>query len=271
MTFLEGSREQDSDQPNPVLTSREEKELRGLHRRRYRERHGRFLVEGVRAVEDLLASDLTPLWGVVASSLGDTERGRSLVERITRSTIQSRVVSDAELARVAATESPQGVVMVASVPSWAPADLVRGPDPAVLLVLDAVQDPGNFGALVRSAEALGARGVVSLTGSVDPWNPKAVRAAMGSSFRLPIVELDWVAAAAWLRAQGFRILAGAVGGETVPRGASRTALVVGNEGAGVSEAVLSDADATVGVPLRGRAESLNVTAAAAILLYELTR
>src|SRR5690606_35068491 len=101
--------------------------------------------------------------------------------------------------------------------------------------------------------------------------PKAIRAAAGSAFRLPVVERDWTQASAWLRGAGFTLLAGAAGGEPVPRGLDRVALVVGNEGAGVSPRVLAGVDRAVGIPLRGRAESLNVAAAAAILLHELTR
>jgi TrmH family RNA methyltransferase len=140
-----------------------------------------------------------------------------------------------------------------------------------VLVLDAVQDPGNFGALVRSAEALGAAAVVALPGTVDPWNPKSVRAAAGSSFRLPIVPLSWSEALAGFREVGFSIVGADSTGRSVRevRG-ERIALVLGNEGAGLSQQVLEVVDELAAVPLRGRAESLNVAAAAAILLYELS-
>ena len=140
-------------------------------------------------------------------------------------------------------------------------------------MLDAVQDPGNFGTLVRTAEALGAAGVVALPGTVDPWNPKSIRAAVGSSFRLPIVSAGWAEAARWLRAEGFALLAAAVGGG---RGTGAAPGAVGAGGGQRGRGPLGRrswrrADRTVGVPLRGRAESLNVAAAAAILLYELLR
>jgi RNA methyltransferase, TrmH family len=255
-----------------VLTTREQRELRDLSRRAIREREGRFVAEGVRLVEDLLASPLRLEWAAVASSLEDSERGRALLSALEARAPVVRRVSDAEFSAHANTETPQGVLAVAATPRWALADLLsEAPEPAVVLLLDAVQDPGNFGTLVRSAEALGAAGVIMLPGTVDAWNPKSIRAAMGSSFRLPLVACEWREAADWLRAAGFRILAGALGGEPVRGGVGRAALVVGNEGAGVSAPVLADVDQTVGIPLRGRAESLNVAAAAAILLYELTR
>lgn len=264
--------EQDSDQATTVLSVREQKELRALQRRKEREAEGRFVAEGIRVVEDLLASPLRLRWAAAASSLEDTERGRALLAGLERAGVPIRYLADADFAAHAGTESPQGVLAVADTPRWRFDDLLgdaRGR--AVVLVLDAVQDPGNFGTLVRSAEALGAAGVIALRGTVDPWNPKSIRAAVGSSFRLPIVAAEWPDASVWLRRERFTILAADVGGETPPVGVERAALVVGNEGAGLSPGVLADADGVVGVSLRGRAESLNVAAAAAILLHELTR
>jgi TrmH family RNA methyltransferase len=255
-----------------MLTRREAGLLRALHQRKHREQEGAFLVEGVRAVEDLLASPLPVRLVVCTSSLEDTPRGAALRREAERRGLPVREVSPAELGEHAATETPQGVLAVASIPRRGLDDLRPGGQRGVVLVLDAVQDPGNFGTLVRTAEALGAVGVLSLPGTVDPWNPKAVRAAAGSSFRLPVVAAGWEEAAPWLRGEGFRVVASVVGG--APLGAEippRAALVVGNEGAGVSVATLAHAGLRVGIPLRGRAESLNVTSAAAILLYELLR
>ncbi|MBW3627966.1 MAG: RNA methyltransferase [Gemmatimonadetes bacterium] len=246
--------------------------MRALNRRAIREREGRFIAEGVRVVEDLVASPLSIEWAATASSLEDGERGRALLALLEQRVGRVRRLSDEEFARHAATESPQGVLAVAAIPTWELSDLLRSQvEPAVVLVLDAVQDPGNFGTLVRSAEALGASGVIALPGTVDAWNAKAIRAAMGSSFRVPLIATGWGEAADWLRGSGFRLLAGAIGGEPLRGGLGRAALIVGNEGAGVSPRVLEEVDQTVGIPLRGRAESLNVAAAAAILLYELTR
>jgi RNA methyltransferase, TrmH family len=255
-----------------LLSAREQKELRALQRRRSRQEIGRFLAEGIRLAEDLLASSLTPRWVVISSSLEDSGRGRALMAALERRGIPVRLLPEAAFAAHAATESPQGVLLVADTPQWELRHLLEpGPLPRVILVLDGIQDPGNFGTLIRSAEALGAAGVLCLPGSVDPWNPKSVRAAMGSSFRLPIVASEWEEAAPVLRGSGFALLAAEVGGRPPPEGLERVALVLGNEGAGVSEPVLREVDTTIGIPLRGRAESLNVAAAAAILLHQLTR
>jgi TrmH family RNA methyltransferase len=288
---------------------REQKELRALRQRRTREAEGRFLAEGLRTVEDLLDSPLTIRLVVVSSSLEDTDRGLGLRKSLEDRGIPLRAVTEGELRDLAATETPQGIVAIADIPRASLGSLVPGSDPAsspsagrpsstptdpadsagrsdppsadrrscqgataVILVMDAVQDPGNFGTLVRTAEALGAAGVVALPGTVDPWNPKTVRAAMGSSFRLPIVEAGWDELEPWLREGGFAILAADAGGEPLPTDPpDRAALVLGNEGAGVGAETLRRADRTVAGPIRGRAESLNVAAAGAILLYELLR
>lgn len=266
-----GTKRQDSDQLGSVLTSSEIKELRALRTRSNREAKGRFLAEGVRVVEDLVTSGLRTRWAATSSSLEDTERGQELVREIDRRAIPRRVIDDRELTGLAATDTPQGVVAVAEIPTADPKALFPAEGYSLVLVLDAVQDPGNFGTLVRSAEALGASGVVALPGTVDPWNPKSVRAAAGSSFRLPIASITWDEARAAFREAGFTIVGADSSGRSVRevRG-ERIALVLGNEGAGLSRAVLDGADVLAAVPLRGRAESLNVAAAAAILLYELS-
>ena len=256
-----------------MLSRREERLVRSLRQRRAREAEGLFLAEGVRAVEDLLASPLPIRLAVAASTLGDMPRGQALMDVLAARGVALRETGERELAALADTETPQGILAVAPIPA-AGLDALRleGYDPAVVLVLDAVQDPGNFGTLARTAEALGAAGLVALPGTVDPWNPKSVRAAMGSTFRLPVVETAWDALGPWLRAQGAETLAAVVGGTPLgdqrPR---RAALVLGNEGAGVGNETRARADRAVGIPLRGRAESLNVAAAGAILLHELLR
>ena len=242
--------------------------MRALTQRKNREAQGRFLAEGVRVVEDLLASRLSIRLVLATSTLEDNPRGQVLLTEVGRRRVPLRFAEDAELAEFAGTDTPQGVIAVVDQPQ---VDLEALQDPEVVLILDAVQDPGNFGTLVRTAEALGAGGVISLPGTVDAWNPKAVRAAAGSSFRIPVIAAKWDVLAPWLRGRGYQVLVAAADGARLGSPPGRSALVVGNEGAGVSSETLTHADLRVGIPLRGRAESLNVAAAAAILLYDLLR
>ena len=253
------------------LTRAEERLVIALRTRKNRTREGLFLAEGVRVTEDALAAGTVLRLALVSPSLGDTPRGTALLDRLSRSTTV-RTVSDAELARLAATDTPQGVLILAATPVWT-LDRIEIPAHATVLLLDGVQDPGNFGTLARAADAFGVVAVLALPGTVDPWNPKAVRAAAGSTFRVPVVAATHAEAAAWLRAHRFGVLAAEPAG--TPLGgvvrSPRTALIVGNEGAGLRPETRALADELVSIPMPGRAESLNVAVAAGILLYQLTR
>jgi RNA methyltransferase, TrmH family len=254
-----------------MLSRSEIKQLRTLAQRGARRETGLFLVEGVRLVEDLLASAIVPRLAVTSPSLEDTPRGAALARRL-RDRVRTEQVADHELARLAGTETPQGVVVAADLPRR---DLgsVTFRDRDLVVIIDAVQDPGNFGTIVRSADAFGAGLVCMLPGSVDPWNPKAVRSAAGSSLRLPIVEADPQELVPHLRSHEFRLLGAAADGDAIESvgDAGRTALVLGNEGAGIRPELRPLLDAMVSVPQRGGAESLNVGVAAGILLYLLSR
>jgi TrmH family RNA methyltransferase len=254
-----------------MLSRAEARRLHALARPRQRRGSGLFLVEGVRLVEELLDSPVIPRLAVVARSLEHSDRGAALAARL-RERVRTESVSDRDLRAIADTEAPQGVVLAAEIPQRALGDLAI-PARCVLVVLDAVQDPGNFGTIVRSADAFGATAVCVLPGSVDPWNPKAVRAAAGSSLRVPIVETAAPSLFAFLRSHRFRILGADTGGSDIGELAvpQRAALILGNEGSGLGEQVRTALDATVSVPIRGAAESLNVGVAAGILLYMLAR
>lgn len=225
----------------------------------------------MRVVEDLLDSRIVPRIAVVSSSAGDTPRGRALIERL-EGACPVEHVSDADLATLAETESTQGVLVAAEMPRRELDELRVGARDVVLL-LDAIQDPGNAGTLIRSADALGCAGALALPGTVDLWNPKVVRSAAGSLFRLPVIEIEHDALASWLERNGASVLAGDMGGTPVDQVDVQgpVVLAVGNEGAGLSDVVARMAEQLVAIPIRGRAESLNVAVAAGILLYELTK
>lgn len=254
-----------------MLSRADAKLVRALHRRKSREQEGLFLAEGVRVVEELARSSIDLHFALASPSLEDTERGRALAAMLEERGALRRV-AEAELNQLAATETPQGVLAMAAIPRPALAE-VDMEGPATVLVLDGVQDPGNFGALVRSADAFAAAFVAVLPGTVDPWNPKAVRAAVGSSFHLPVVAVTHVELLEWLGERGFAVYGADAHGESVEHAhlAQRAALVLGNEGAGLSDEMHRAVDALLAIPIPGRAESLNVGVAAGILLYLLTR
>lgn len=241
------------------------KRWRALKRRKGRADHGLFLAEGPRLLEELLASPPPVRHVLHTPEAAEEPRAGELLARCREAGVPVEEVDAGELAEFADTVTPQGVVAVAEIPEW-PQDRLPAGD---LVVLDAVQDPGNAGTILRTAEALGVAGAVSLKGTVDIWNPKVVRASAGSVFRLPVLDLEWGELAAALDREGLALWAADAGGTEVGREErvpGRVALVLGNEGSGVRAEVLEAADRRVAISIPGPVESLNVSVAAAILM-----
>lgn len=247
--------------------------IRDLHRRRGRERRGLALAEGVRLVEEALATGTVVRGAAVSPALEATTRGQTLKAMLVSRGIKLEEVDDAELDALSDTEHPQGVTAVIEPKKWSLADIRLLPGTSAL-VLDAVQDPGNVGTMLRTALGLGAVGVVALKGTADLSNPKVIRGGMGATFRLPSVNAAADELVAWARLQRSEIWVAAAGGEAASRlprrkvSRSPVLLVVGNEGAGVSPALEMAATRRIGIPLAAGVESLNVAVAAGILLYE---
>ncbi len=174
------------------------------------------------------------------------------------------------------TETPQPVAALIEPPSWTWADLLSHdrPQPPLLVALAGLQDPGNLGAILRSAEAFAAAGVLSLPGTVSAWNPKAVRASAGSVFRVPLLAVSADECFTRLRQAGVRIFAAtarAAQPACLVNLAGPTALLIGNEGNGVPPELASRAAGAVTIPCPGSVESLNAAVAAGLLLYEVSR
>jgi TrmH family RNA methyltransferase len=249
--------------------------IRDLGRRRGRERRRLALAEGVRLVEEALAAGIALRGAAVSPALEGTPRGKALKTALAERGVRLAEVAPAELDALADTEHPQGVVAVVEPRVWSLADVPVEPG-AVVLVLDAVQDPGNVGAILRTALGLGAAGVVALKGTAELTNPKVLRGSMGAAFRLPAVSAHANELLAWAGERGVELWITAAQGEPVRSTGNRSergpiALVLGNEGAGVGAELESAARRRVAVPLAAGVESLNVAVAAGILLYEVTR
>lgn len=242
---------------------------RDLKRRKARDREGVFVVEGIRAVEELLRSSLAIRGLLVAPKLIDSARGAALVEAAKSKGLDVLDVDDKEFRSAAETESPQGIVAIAETPKRSLGALPTT-GPLRLLLLDAVQDPGNVGTIIRTAAALGAAATVALPGSVDVWNAKVVRSAMGAHFHHPAFHASWEDVESFLTRTSTPMWAADAGGERLPdKAPSRLALVVGNEGGGLSPAVRAAAARVVSLPITSMVESLNVAVATGILLHEL--
>jgi TrmH family RNA methyltransferase len=251
--------------------------IRDLHRRRGRERRGLALAEGIRLVEEVIAARVPVRGAAVSPVLEGTPRGKALKTALEGAGVPLTEVTAAELDDLADTAQPQGVVAVIEPPSWSLDDLTVDSG-SVCIVLDAVQDPGNVGTMMRTAHALGATALIALPGTAELTNPKVVRGSMGSLFHLRAVEVSTQQFVDWVSAKGVEVWTTAADGiplrrSTLGARARRPpiALVLGNEGAGISAVIDGVARRRIAIPLAPGAESLNVAVAAGILLHEVLR
>ncbi len=245
---------------------------RRLRQRKARDEEGLFVAEGVRAAEELLRSPLVVRGAVIGDQLRHEARASAVLAELERREIPLEEVAAREFESAASTESPQGIVVIGVIPAESLSNLAPS-GPLRLLVLDAVQDPGNVGTIVRTAAAFGVAATVALPGTVDLWNAKVVRSGMGAHFHHPCLSVTWDELDTFRREHGVAIWAAdASGGSMTGLDApERLALVVGNEGGGLSSLSRTRADRLVALPISAAVESLNVAVATGILLYELRR
>ncbi|MFP5415879.1 MAG: TrmH family RNA methyltransferase [Actinomycetes bacterium] len=269
------------DEPSQAVL----REARGLLRRKERKEAGEFLVEGRQAVREALLTPGVVRWLFVRwSSARDNV---DLVELARSNGVPVYAVSDQNLATMSDTVTPQGVIAVARNIDITLSELFgtrrknaaaekkkhRRRDVALVVICAQIRDPGNAGTVIRCADAFGADAVILSTDSVEIYNPKVVRASVGSIFHLPVViGVELEAAIDACRAAGMRVLAtdGDAGTDLTDIASQLgcpTAWVMGNEAWGLPSEHLSLADQTVAVPIYGHAESLNLATAAAICLY----
>ncbi len=237
-----------------TITSRNNERVkfaRALQDAKMRRETGLHLIEGDKLVLDALASGAR-IRTVFAREGTAAPDG-----------VETLFVSDGVMDAIASAKTPQNLCAVAETPDCRPPECY--PE-GLVVVLDRLQDPGNVGTVIRTADALGAAGVLLSPDSADPFSPKALRAAMGSTYHLPVLIGAPAAELARMKAQGFVCVCGHLrGAETLPALDARTALVVGNEGQGVSEETAAQCE-LYRMPMRGRAESLNVAVFAALMM-----
>lgn len=259
---------------NPLV-----KETKKLKLKKYREERGEFLIEGVRLVEEGLKSGR--LKGIFyEETLSCTVRGRQLLHIIEQSARDKKIafshrVTLPVIKALAETQTPQGIVAVAVKDPVSLASLNRVKSEELLLVIDGLQDPGNLGALVRTACAAGAGAVICLPGTADPYCGKAVRSTMGGIFRIPVINgVEWDYLREWCRENDYCLAAGDLNAEVEYFSVAypeKTALIIGNEGQGLLNVTPEEVDFRVKIPLKNGVESLNAAVAGGILLYEIMR
>lgn len=272
----------DARAARPILTSAANPRLRAaaaLRDRRDRVRTGRLLVDGAREVARALDAGVTLVEVFVAEGpAGDAEIA-AVAARAAGLGVPLVPIAPDLLARLAYGERASGIVAVAVAPDTSLATLVGLPAEAPLVgVLEGVEKPGNLGAVCRSADGAGLDALIAAggtaVGSADPWNPNAVRASLGTVFTLPLAVATTADVRAWLHERGLRVVAARVDGSVLYTEADLrgpVALVLGSEAHGLTAEWSSGDGAAVRLPMRGRADSLNVAAAAAVLFYEARR
>jgi TrmH family RNA methyltransferase len=231
---------------------------------------GYCAIEGVRIIEEAVRSGLR--FKALFVSEGSQERAERLLPQIS-SHAEAILLPDDLFRSAVSTDAPQGVAALAKVKQFTIEDVIAGENP-LLVIAAGVQDPGNLGTMVRSAEAFGATGVLLAEGTVSPWNPKAVRAAAGSIFRLPLAKTTFAAATEALHGRHIAVL-GTSSHKGIPLHQvdlrRPVALLIGNEGAGIGRHAIAQVDELIAIPHSAKVESLNAAIAASILLYEAAR
>ena len=231
---------------------------------------GYSAVEGVHLLEEAIRSGLR--FKTVFFSQSAEERAGKLLPQLAAQ-VETLLLPDEVFASAVLTDAPQGVAALVKLKTFKLDDVLHAQNP-LLIGVAGLQDPGNLGTILRSAEAFGANGVLLGERTVSPWNPKVIRGSSGSVFRLPVVKVEFGAAVEALHANGIKVWATSshkgellhevdLGGPSI--------VIVGSEGAGVSRDLLAHVDGTLAIPHSPRVESLNAGIAASIVMYEAAR
>lgn len=243
---------------------------RSLDRRRVREETGLLPLEGIRLVREACLCG-AHLEAVILSSTVLPQEAPFLADLPPDVPIWR--IEENTFLKTAKTETPQGILAVARRPSYALADVFTS-EPALVLVVERVQDPGNLGTMLRSAAAAGAGGAVLLPGTADAGNPKACRAAMGAIFRFPVVETTLPELLTELQRRNLQLVAAAGDGKDSYHSLDwrmPSAIAIGNEGVGLSGEILAASSRRASIPLAAGVESLNAAVAMSVIFFEAAR
>lgn len=244
-----------------------------LRDRRERTRSGLTLVDGVREVLRALDAGVQVVEAYVSDVLGDRDAGAVLLARLAAAGVRHTVIGDAALDRLAFGDRNEGIVAIVRVPPVG-LDRLRLPADPLVVVAEGVEKPGNLGAILRTADGAGADAVIAADPRTDAFNPNAIRASLGTIFAVPVAAASSEDAFGWLRARGIRPVAAVVDAPAAYWDADLTgpvAIVLGSEAEGVGEVWRVDGVERVSIPMAGAADSLNVSVAAAVIVFEARR
>lgn len=260
----------------PLLTSTANPRVKAavaLRDRRERDRTGLTVIDGAREVRRGLDAGVSVAEAFICEPLLAGPDARAVLDRLAMDGVTVHPVTEAVFGRVSFGERAEGIVAVVRIPALELENLVLPVDPLVVVV-QAIEKPGNLGAVLRSADGAGADAVIAADVRTDPFNPNAIRASLGTAFSLPLVSASTPVAIEWLHGRGLRVVAARVDGERIYTDADLTgplAIALGAEADGLTGAWSARGIESVRLPMFGVADSLNVSVTAAILLYESRR
>ncbi|MBY5314030.1 RNA methyltransferase [Rhizobium leguminosarum] len=254
---------------NPII-----KDIKALTNKKSREESGTFLAEGLKLVIDAIELG----WAIRTLVYAKAAKGKPLVEQMAAKTVASGglvlEVSEKVIASITRRDNPQMVVGIFE-QRWTPLKSIRLSEGETWVALDRVRDPGNLGTIIRTADAAGASGIILLGETTDPFSLETVRATMGSVFAVPVARATPEEFIAWRKSAGVSVvathLAGAVDYRTIDYRKKPVVLLMGNEQSGLPEQLAREADALARIPQQGRADSLNLAVATAVMLFEARR
>ncbi|HHV60836.1 MAG TPA: RNA methyltransferase [Clostridiaceae bacterium] len=248
------------------------KELRQLKQKKYRDRAGLFVIEGEKLVEEARKESNGLIKEIIVSESYNRENDTEISQWNDKYSIS--LIPDRLFNEIADTESPQGIIAMVEKRATKPEDMLHAGSNTIL-ILDALQDPGNLGTIIRTADAGGVSGIILGPGCVDLYNPKVLRSTMGSVFHVPVCNSDNITMTIdYLKQKGFTIYASHLKGThnlfeiDFP---SNTAIIIGNEANGIGQEAEAKADILLKIPMPGKAESLNASVAAALMIFEVAR
>lgn len=260
---------------NNVLTSSSNrliKDIKSLHKKKDRWNKKEFFIEGVRSIEQCIKSG-SKIKKIFYSSELLNEDGDKLLRNLSSDDYEIYEVTKSIFKEISDTDNPQGMLAVVSFNEYKLEDILKSDN--FFIVLDRVQDPGNLGTIIRTADAFGANGVIVTSGCVDVYNPKTIRSTMGSIFQIPIVHIsDITDAISLLKRRGIITVSSSLDTDKYLFDIDfkvDLALVIGNEANGISREVIEMSDELVKIPMTGSAESLNAAIASGVIMYEVLR
>ncbi|GAB6099166.1 RNA methyltransferase [Halanaerocella petrolearia] len=256
------------------FTNSKIKDLRSLYKKKYRRQEGEFVLEGIRIIEEAIKEETEIKQVFYSDYLLRNQRGKELLHNLEGDSTQVYQITDDLLQKVADTTSPQGILAIVKQVDYNLTDLLTGKQ-KLFVIADQVQDPGNLGTIIRTADGVGADGVITTKGTVSLYNQKTIRATMGSLFRLPVYrENKLEELKKKLIENQIELVVADLQGDTYHYDidySQSVAVVAGNEGHGPRQDLIDEADELIKIPLVGGAESLNVAMATGVILYEALR